>query len=89
MAEPQTFLCPVHGMYEGAREDGCPECVRIHNETSYGGQVTPDDSCYCGICGKETSLAMIVVHLANEHDVDPDEIANAPIVGGASDGGER
>lgn len=42
---------------------------------------TPDDSAYCGVCGKETSLAMIARHLVDEHDIDPEDIANAPIVG--------
>jgi len=43
-------------------------------------RVTPDDPATCGICGYETSISMIVVHLANEHDIDPDEIASAPII---------
>jgi hypothetical protein len=43
-------------------------------------QVTPDDPVTCGICGHETSIAMIVVHLANEHNIDPAEIASAPII---------
>lgn len=42
-------------------------------------QATGDDSCYCGICGKETSIAMIGLHLIEEHDVDPDDLANAPV----------
>jgi hypothetical protein len=43
-------------------------------------RVTPDDTVVCGICGHKTSIAMIVVHLANEHDIDPAEIAAAPII---------
>jgi hypothetical protein len=43
-------------------------------------RATPDDQVTCGICGHETSIAMIGVHLANEHDVDLSEIKNAPIV---------
>lgn len=43
-------------------------------------RATPDDPVTCGLCGKETSLAMIVIHLANEHGIDPQEIADAPVV---------
>lgn len=34
----------------------------------------------CGICGHESSIAMIVHHLATEHDVDPQEIADAEVI---------
>jgi hypothetical protein len=43
-------------------------------------RATPDDPATCGICGHETSLAMIATHLATEHDVDVSEIKNAPVV---------
>jgi hypothetical protein len=43
-------------------------------------QVTPDDPVTCGMCGYQTSIAMISRHLAEEHNIDPDEIASAPIV---------
>jgi hypothetical protein len=43
-------------------------------------RVTPDDPVTCGICGHETSIAMIAVHLANEHDVDVSEIRDAPVI---------
>jgi len=43
-------------------------------------RVTPDDPITCRICGHETSLAMIVIHLVNEHDIDPAEIASAPVI---------
>jgi len=43
-------------------------------------QFTPDDSVTCGLCGKETSVAMIARHLEDEHDIDPDEIADAPVI---------
>jgi hypothetical protein len=42
--------------------------------------VTGDDPVLCHLCGKDTSIAMIAHHLATEHDIDPDEIANAEIV---------
>ena len=42
---------------------------------------TGDDPVTCNLCGKETSLAMIVSHLAFEHSVDPDDIADAPVYG--------
>lgn len=38
-----------------------------------------DDAVACGICSKVTSLAMIAHHLVNEHGIDPEEIANAPV----------
>jgi hypothetical protein len=45
--------------------------------------VTPDDSCTCGLCGNETSLAMIAHHLVEAHGFDSEElsegIADAPI----------
>lgn len=41
---------------------------------------TPDDPVTCGLCGHRTSVAMIVTHLKEEHDIDPAEIADAPIV---------
>lgn len=41
---------------------------------------TGDDPVLCHLCGKDMSLAMIVYHLEHEHGIDPDEIANAPIV---------
>jgi hypothetical protein len=41
---------------------------------------TPDDPATCGICGKETSIAMIARHLITEHDIDPDDIADAEII---------
>jgi hypothetical protein len=42
--------------------------------------VTPDDSCYCRTCGKETSLAMISHHLKQEHGIDWEDIATAPVI---------
>ena len=50
-------------------------------------RATPDDPMYCGICGHETSIAMIAIHLRDEHDVDVSEISNAPIVD-LTEGGE-
>lgn len=41
---------------------------------------TPDDPVTCGLCNKETSVAMIVYHLEKEHGIDPKEIADAPVV---------
>jgi hypothetical protein len=41
---------------------------------------TGDDPAYCALCGKETSIAMLAHHLVTEHDIDPEDIANAPIV---------
>ncbi len=43
--------------------------------------VTPDDSVWCHICEppRETSLAMIAIHLEKVHGIDPREIAEAPI----------
>lgn len=41
---------------------------------------TPDDPVMCGLCDKETSVAMIVIHLRDEHGIEPEEIANAPIL---------
>jgi hypothetical protein len=43
-------------------------------------RATPDDPVTCGICGRETSVAMIAAHLEREHGVDPREIADAPVV---------
>lgn len=43
-------------------------------------QGTGDDTAYCGICGKETSVAMIGRHLIEEHGIDPDDLANAPVL---------
>jgi hypothetical protein len=42
-------------------------------------QGTGDDTVYCNLCGKETSVAMIGIHLAEVHGYDADEIADAPI----------
>lgn len=43
---------------------------------------TPDDSVFCQLCDPphETSVAMIVLHLAEVHGIDPDEIAYAPVL---------
>ena len=41
---------------------------------------TGDDPATCALCGHETSVAMIAHHLVTEHDIDPDDIANAPII---------
>jgi hypothetical protein len=48
-------------------------------------RATPDDPAICGLCGHETSIAMIARHLEVEHDTDPSDIANAPIVDAAGD----
>lgn len=40
---------------------------------------TPDDPAHCALCGKETSVAMIAIHLIEEHGYSAEEIANAPI----------
>jgi hypothetical protein len=47
-----------------------------------GDTFTPDDSVYCHLCDPphETSAAMIARHLEAVHGVDPQAIANAPIV---------
>lgn len=50
---------------------------------------TPDDPVMCGLCGKETSVAMIAWHLEHEHDIDPDDIANAPIYDRTEDDDRR
>lgn len=42
--------------------------------------VSPDDSVICGLCGHETSIAMIVRHLDVEHGVDPEDISNAEVI---------
>lgn len=44
------------------------------------GFATGDDPVLCHLCGKDTSIAMIAHHLMTEHDIDPDEIANAPVI---------
>lgn len=38
-----------------------------------------DDPVLCGLCDKSTSVAMIARHLIEEHGLDPEEIANAPV----------
>jgi hypothetical protein len=43
-------------------------------------QGTGDDPVLCYLCGKDTSAAMIAHHLITEHDIAPEDIANAPIV---------
>jgi hypothetical protein len=43
-------------------------------------RATPDDPAVCYLCGHETSVAMIAVHLEREHGITPEEIANAPIL---------
>lgn len=42
-------------------------------------RVTGDDPVHCELCGKDTSLAMAAHHLATEHGIDPEDIANAPV----------
>lgn len=46
---------------------------------------TGDDPVLCHLCGKDTSVAMIVHHLETEHGIDPEDIANAPVVDRSSD----
>ena len=41
---------------------------------------TGDDRVLCHLCGKDTSVVMIGYHLFAAHGIDPDEIADAPIV---------
>jgi hypothetical protein len=41
---------------------------------------TGDDPVLCHLCGKDTSIAMISYHLFAAHGIDPDEIADAPII---------
>lgn len=43
-------------------------------------QGTGDDPVLCHLCGRDFSVATIVEHLTREHEIDPDDIANAPIV---------
>jgi hypothetical protein len=45
-------------------------------------RATPDDSVFCQLCEPphETSIAMMSAHLVEVHGLDPDDIANAPIV---------
>lgn len=45
-----------------------------------GSQATPDDPVLCHLCGLDTSVAMIVSHLIEEHGFSAEEIANAPII---------
>jgi hypothetical protein len=44
---------------------------------------TGDDSVTCGICGHETSVAMLQQHLVDKHGFDPEklaeELASAPV----------
>jgi len=40
---------------------------------------TGDDPALCHLCGKDLSVATIVDHLVREHDIDPDDIANAEV----------
>jgi hypothetical protein len=46
--------------------------------------ITPDDTVTCGLCGHQTSIAMIQQHLVDKHDYDlhelADAIADAPIL---------
>lgn len=42
--------------------------------------VSPDDSVTCGLCGHQTSIAMITNHLERQHDINPGEIVDAPLV---------
>jgi hypothetical protein len=48
---------------------------------------TGDDAAFCNLCGRETSLAMLAVHLAEEHGIDPRELADAPVFDLAGDAG--
>lgn len=43
-------------------------------------RATGDDPVLCHLCGRNTSVAMIGHHLVSEHGLDPDDIANAPVV---------
>jgi hypothetical protein len=53
--------------------------------SAYG---TGDDAAFCGLCGKETSVAMIAQHLVDEHGIDPETIRTARIVDASPQGGE-
>lgn len=46
---------------------------------------TGDDPALCHLCGKDTSVAMIAYHLVHEHGIDPEDIANAPIIDGTDE----
>lgn len=50
-----------------------------------GEDVSGDSPATCGLCGKETSVAMIAKHLEDEHGIDPREIADAPVVDNTPD----
>lgn len=39
---------------------------------------TGDDPVLCHLCGQDFSVATITDHLVRDHDIDPDDIANAP-----------
>jgi hypothetical protein len=41
---------------------------------------TGDDPVLCHLCGKDVSVATIADHLVAEHDIDPEAIANAPVI---------
>lgn len=43
-------------------------------------QVTVDDPVTCALCGEKLTIGTIVLHLATVHDIDPEVIANAPVV---------
>jgi len=40
---------------------------------------TGDDPVLCHLCGGDFSIASIADHLIREHDIDPDDIANAEV----------
>jgi hypothetical protein len=51
--------------------------------------VSGDSSVFCCLCGKETSIAMLVEHLVREHDFDREElvegIVNARVLGDSAE----
>lgn len=71
-----------HEAQELRRGSTGPVVVEYAARESYALAVTTgDDSVFCGLCGKETSLVMIARHLKDEHGIDPDW-ENVPIVDG-------
>lgn len=50
---------------------------------------TPNDAeqylVTCGLCGEEKTIATIAEHLVREHNFDPKEIVNAPVILDGSD----
>ena len=59
--------------------------TRVPEEAMTPEPVTGDDSVHCRLCGKETSVAMIVHHLEHAHGISPQQIIDAPIVDDADE----